>query len=133
MWDGAANLVHFTSALRYPVFVNGENWSGQPDMLRNPRMRGWLETYTGTELAMLREAVIVPLGPKVAAAMRHLGATGKIAATRILDGLPHPSGANAERIAYFLRDKPANLCSSKTNTAALDAARARLCATVRRL
>lgn len=133
LWSGNSDLVHFTSALRYPVFVNGQNWSGQPDMVRTPRLRNWLETYTGTELALLRDAVIVPLGPKVGAAMRHLAQRGMIDAARILDGLPHPSGANAERIAYFLGDKAAHLCSSKTNTATLDMARELLSQRVSRM
>ena len=133
LWNEKSDLVHFTSALRYPVFVEGQNWSGQPDMVRTPQLRQWLETYTGTELALLRDAVIVPLGPKVAAAMQHLAARGMIDANRILDGLPHPSGANAERIAFFLRNKPAHLCSAKTNTATLDTAREALSARVSRL
>lgn len=133
LWTSESHLVHFTSALRYPVFVDGENWSGQPDMVRTPKLREWLETYTGSELSLLQEAVIVPLGPKVAQAMQHVAGMGMIDASRILNGLPHPSGANAERIAYFMGDKPAHLCSSKTNTATLDLARESLCAKVAQL
>lgn len=123
LWSDDANLVHFTSALRYPVFVDGQNWSGQPDMVRTPVLRAWLEQYTGVELATLNDAIIVPLGPKVCAAMMHLADVGKIKRNKILEGLPHPSGANAERIACFLGDKPAELVSSKTNAAALYTAR----------
>tara|TARA_R110001583_G_scaffold191912_1_gene357798 strand:- start:16829 stop:17005 length:177 start_codon:yes stop_codon:yes gene_type:complete len=42
---------------------------------------------------------------------------------RILDGLPHPSGANAERIAYFLGSKSKDALSAKTNANKLDQAR----------
>lgn len=119
LWNGASDLVHFTSALRYPVFVDGANWSGQPDMVRTPRLRAWLERYTGVELATMPKALLVPLGPKVAGALHHLADQGIIDAGRILDGLPHPSGANAERIACFLGTKPINLASSRTNGAAL--------------
>lgn len=126
LWSDRGDLVHFTSALRYPVFVDGQNWSGQPDMVKTPALRGWLEAYTGQELSELSSAVIVPLGPKVAAAMQNLAAQGLVDSHRILEGLPHPSGANAERIAYFLGDKAAERCSTKTNTAALSAARSRL-------
>lgn len=35
---GAAD-VHFTSALRYPVFVDGLNYKGTPDILRSPLLR----------------------------------------------------------------------------------------------
>lgn len=133
LWEEQSSLAHFTSALRYPVFVDGGNWSGQPDMVRTPPMRRWLETYTGTELGLLRDAVLVPLGPRVTAGLRHLAAIGRIDGDCILDGLPHPSGANAERIAYFLNRKAAHLCSTKTNPAALDTKRAALVAHVSRL
>lgn len=126
LWGRRADLVHFTSALRYPVFVDGQNWSGQPDMLRVPEMRGWLERYTGKELESLRQALFVPLGPKVTAALEHLTRAGIIDAARVLSGLPHPSGANAERISCFLGDKPAELVSEKTNAASLHAARSKL-------
>lgn len=126
LWGRRADLVHFTSALRYPVFVDGQNWSGQPDMLRIPEMRGWLERYTGKELESLKQALFVPLGPKVTAALEHLSRAGIIDATRVLSGLPHPSGANAERISCFLGDKPAELVSEKTNAASLHAARSKL-------
>jgi hypothetical protein len=56
----------------------------------------------------------------------HLSSQGRLDRARILAGFPHPSGANSERIAYFLGRKPREMLSAKTNAAALDAARARL-------
>jgi len=44
-----------------------------------------------------------PLGPKVAQVFEMLIKQGVLDSNQILFGLPHPSGANAERIAYFLR------------------------------
>jgi len=126
LWSERNDLVHFNSALRYPVFVDGQNWSGTPDMVKTPALRQWLEAYTGQELRLLSEALIVPLGPKVAEAMKHLAAKGVVDEGRILEGLPHPSGANAERIAFFLGDKAAEHCSAKTNPEALSAAKSRL-------
>lgn len=126
LWSERADLVHFTSALRYPVFVDGENWSGQPDALRVPLMRDWLLTYFGEELRSLRGALLVPLGPKVSAMLDYLANQGIVDRSTILDGLPHPSGANAERIAYFLGQKPRDQLSAKTDPARLDAARASL-------
>lgn len=119
LWAERSELAHFTSALRYPVFVNGENYSGQPNMISTPGMRSWLEEFAGQELARLKDAMIVPLGPKVAAAMEHLAQSGLLDRKRILSGIPHPSGANAERIACFLGDKPPHLVSPKTNAASL--------------
>jgi hypothetical protein len=42
---------------------------------------------------------------------------------RILDGLPHPSGANAECIAYFLGTKSKERLSAKTDAKKLEGAR----------
>lgn len=123
LWDDSAHLVHFTSALRYPVFVEGANWSGTPDMIRTPLLREQLERHTGSELRGLGDALIVPLGPKVASALSYLADREFIAGDRVLRGLPHPSGANAERIAFFLGKKDEAACSTKTNTLALSAAR----------
>lgn len=131
LWAEDAALVHFTSALRYPVFIDGENWNGSmPDALRSPNMRQWLEQYTGQELSNLPDSILVPLGPKVAVMLEHLATTGLIKASQILTGLPHPAGSNAERIKYFLGQKPAHLLSSKTNAAALDTARESILARV---
>lgn len=132
LWEEDSRLVHFTSALRYPVFVDGRNWSGAPDMVRTAKLREWLLAWTGAELAQMKSCLIVPLGPKVAAAMHYLAAQGLIDASQIMDGMPHPSGANQERVACFLGDKPAERCSVKTNPASLAAARAGLVEKVRR-
>lgn len=36
LWSADECLVHFTSALRYPVFLAGKNYSGQPSMVATP-------------------------------------------------------------------------------------------------
>ena len=47
-------LVHYTSALRYPVFINGKNYSGRtPKMLKEPLLRNTIEQYLGKELRQL--------------------------------------------------------------------------------
>lgn len=53
----------------------------------------------------------------------HLCELGVIQRERVLEGLPHPSGSNAERIAYFLGRKNRGALSSKTNPEKLDRAR----------
>ena len=130
LWTDKTELAHFTSLLRYPVFVDGKDWSGQPDAVRTNAMRKWLDAYTAEELSELRGAVLVPLGPKVAEGLRYLAELGKVEERLILTGLPHPSGANAERIACFLGDKPPHLVSVKTNADALLTARKSIMARV---
>jgi hypothetical protein len=58
--------------------------------------------------------------------MHFLAARGVIETRKILDGLPHPSGANAERIACFLGTKSPEAASPKTDAHRLIAARENL-------
>ncbi len=133
LWGAESNLVHFTSALRYPVFVDGKNYSGTPTMLRVPLLKDQLETWLGEEMRRLPNALFVPLGPKVGEALAYLAPRVGIAEEQVLTGLPHPSGASGERIAYFLGRKPRERLSSKTNAARLDAARMELMMKIEKL
>jgi hypothetical protein len=107
--------VHFTSALRYPVFVGGENYNGTPHMLKTPVLKAMIEIYLAEEARVLSDAVWLPLGPKPAVALQHLAKLGLLKHEQILDGMPHPSGANAERVAAFLGTKSDHLLSKQTN------------------
>lgn len=118
-----AGLVQTTSILRHPVFVKGENYNGTPSMIRSPFLQKQLLEHFAQEVSQLTNPVYIPLGPKVSEGLRWLASQGVLNADRILDGLPHPSGANAERIAYFLGRKDKGALSAKTNAAQLDAAR----------
>ncbi len=131
LFDTHTHLVHYTSALRYPVFVNGANYSGSPSMLKQKSMREQVETHLAEEVKALgNNCLYVPLGPKVAEALEHLQGQGLLKPEQVLAGLPHPSGANAERISYFLGNKAREHLSAKTNAQVLDAARTQLCAKV---
>ena len=115
LWGADANRVHFTSALRYPVFVENENYSGAPSMLSTALLRKQLMQWFATEMAARPNAVFVPLGPKVTEAVEAVASHLGIGATRILSGLPHPSGANGERIAFFLGRKKREDVSAKVD------------------
>lgn len=129
-----SDLVHFTSALRYPVYLaNGDNYSGAPDPLGHPELRSMIESHLAEEAADLPNAVWVPLGKGAAASLQHLVARGVLDGRRVLSGMPHPSGANAERIAYFLGRKSRDQLSIKTNADRIDEARTRLCLQVEAL
>jgi len=130
LWGRDSDMVHFTSALRYPVFVDGANYSGAPDMLATPMLRRHLMSWFAVEAAQLPEALYVPLGDKVADAVEAAMEAAGVKRARILRGLPHPSGANAERIAYFLGRKARAALSAKVNPDRLDVARATLQAQV---
>ena len=119
-------LAHFTSALRYPVFLDGENYNGQVPMLRSPLLRTMIDTLLVQEVSHLRTAIWQPLGDKPAGALAYLVERGIIAADRVAPALPHPSGANAERIAYFIGRKAASDLSAKTRADRIDALRSQL-------
>lgn len=119
-------LVHFTSALRYPVFFDGENYNGQVPMLRSPMLRTMIDTLLAEEASQLGTALWQPLGDKPAAALGHLVDRGIISATQVTPALPHPSGANAERIAYFLGRKSATELSVKTRADRIEALRSQV-------
>lgn len=126
LFTEAGEQVHFTSALRYPVFVNGENYNGNPHMLKTPILRELIETYLAEEASVLKDAAWLPLGSKPAIALQHLADLGLLRREQILDGMPHPSGANAERVAAFLGTKPVDELSTKTNATQIMAAKKKL-------
>jgi hypothetical protein len=122
LFDPEYERVHFTSALRYPVFVGNANYNGTPDILKTPVLKSMIDGCLADEAQRLSNAVWLPLGPQPARALDNLCKRGLLDRRRVLEGLPHPSGANAERISYFTGRKARRLLSSKTNSETLDAA-----------
>jgi len=103
LFGSAGQLVHTTSAIRYPVFVKGRNYTGHsPDMLRSAFLRECIESMLGPELACVSNAIIVPLGNAVSGALEYLGVRGDVSRERCLFGFPHPSGANGRRVRDFV-------------------------------
>jgi hypothetical protein len=73
-----------------------------------------------------KDTLYVPLGQGVDEVLSYLAKQGVISSTQILICLPHPSGANAERINYFLGRKARDKLSAKTNPNKLDLAKSAL-------
>jgi len=128
LFDLDADLVHIGAILRHPVFVDGKNYSGTPAMPRHAFLREETLRWFAHEAAALPDALYIPMGASVSEGLDWLAGQGIVKSERILHGLPHPSGANAERVAYFLGRKERAALSSKTNGAQLDAARQALLA-----
>jgi hypothetical protein len=133
LFGARTDLVHYTSALRYPVTLKGKNYGGSPSITSCPFTRAELDRWFADEVRALPEAIFVPLGPAVTDALEHLASAGAIDRNRILAGLPHPSGANAERIAYFVGRKPRESLSKKTDPDKLDRARTALVDRIQRM
>ncbi len=133
LFRNAGQNVHFTSVLHYPVFVNDANYSGTPDFLRIKMLRRWVNATLAEDTRRLPDSLWIPLRPKPAKALRYLADQGLIDPLKILDGMPHPSGANAERIAFFLGRKPRAALSVKTSPDRIEKARLGLCTRVKAL
>lgn len=124
LFEKNSHLVHTTSVLKFPVFINGKNYSGSsPNMLKNPLMLEMINRFFVDEIKLLKNALYIPLGSKVGQVLEYLVREGKLKQEQILFGLPHPSGANAERVSYFLETKQRSNLSSKTNPDLLEKAR----------
>ena len=128
-WGSEQRLAQFTSALRYPVFEGGKNYSGGR-LSASALLTGELDRWFAAECRALPTALYVPLGPTALEACERQVAAGILRPSQILAGLPHPSGANAERIAYFLGRKPRHLLSTRTRPEPLDAGREQALRTV---
>ncbi|RKF22289.1 hypothetical protein DBZ36_01180 [Alginatibacterium sediminis] len=121
--EEANQLVHYTSAFRYPVLKNGKPISSAKGYINQPILAGMVDDLLTNELLALKGAIILPLGQGVADLVLDLASKGIIDESCVLTGLPHPSGANAERIKYFLGEKSIDELSVKTNPITLDIAK----------
>jgi len=121
--NGSHNqLIHSMSSLTFPVFKNGENYNGTPKIKNSALLKKHLQ-YCADIVQQMPEAMIVPLGPKVTEAMDILIQEGSLQDHRVLNGLPHPSPSNSERIQYFLGMKQRENLSVKTNPMIIDKAK----------
>jgi hypothetical protein len=126
LFGGSSQVLQTASVLPFPVFVNGANYNGTPDPLKSAFLRGMVVEHFEPIVRALPDALYVPLGPVPAKVLEWLRLEGKLHSNRVLAGLPHPSGANAERIAYFLGKKARQDLSTKTDPNRLDEALNRL-------
>lgn len=127
LFDERADLVQFTSALRYPTFIQEKNYNGTPSFKKIPFLTSILEEVFLQEILSIEgKPLIIPLGPKVEDMLEFIMPNSNIEANQVLSGLPHPSGANAERIAYFLGNKAKEDLSTKTNPHKIDEAKIQL-------
>lgn len=106
LFETRRELVHTTSLIRYPVFVgdSAENYTGySPTPVKSALLRAIVDAVLVPELAMLPNALVVPLGRSVSTA---LGAAG-VDPRRCLSGFPHPSGANGHGPGQFATERAA--------------------------
>ncbi len=119
--------LHSTSVFRYPVLMNGEPISSAQQGLKQATLKFMVDTYLTSECQILSSDVLyIPLSKGTAEILGYLAEQGHIGHEQILTGIPHPSGANAERIAYYMGRKDKQNLSNQTNSNTLDEMKAAL-------
>ena len=121
LFSDKQDLVNLTSCIRYPTFAvkNGKETNFNSEIKQGTELFNFAAPLTLEELNKAPNAVLLPLGPKVRHYLEKV-VKGTNFENRLLPELPHPSGANAERIAYFLGRKSKETLSSRTNPEKLD-------------
>ncbi|MFF2482720.1 uracil-DNA glycosylase family protein [Paenibacillus sp. NPDC058071] len=95
-------LLHTTSAIRFPVFQAGRNYTGhQPELARSTFLMSFARSILLDELASVPGALLIPLGKSVEDVLLQFAAEGLLDPSRCLFDLPHPSGANGHRHKQF--------------------------------
>lgn len=102
LFTDITHRVHFTSALRNPVLIGGNDYTGQPKIMTQPVFVRMVESSLAEETRALPNAYWLPLGNGPWSALNHLVSKGDLAANRLLPPLPHPSFQNGELVNWFL-------------------------------
>ncbi|MDQ6419126.1 hypothetical protein RB620_06700 [Paenibacillus sp. LHD-117] len=98
LFGASRPLLHTTSAIRYPVFVNGRNYTGHgPSILQSDLLSGYARTIFLNEVKRVEGALLIPLGKAVGDVLRAFAEEGMVDPARCLFDFPHPSGANGHR------------------------------------
>lgn len=118
------HLLHSTSVFRYPTLLSGQPISCAYKGLNNPLLKSMVDNCLTEELKQLpQSAFYLPMGQGVDKILLYLCEKGILSRSQLLIGMPHPSGANAERINYFLGNKHQSKLSNKTNPDKIDEAK----------
>lgn len=107
LFEQDRHLIHTTSIIKYPVFLNEKNYTGhQPSIDRSSLLRQFAYTVFPEELAQIAApALIIPLGKTVEQVILKLASECHLSHHHYLTGFPHPSGANGHRVQQFKQNK----------------------------
>lgn len=99
-------LLHTTSLIPYPVFINNKNYTGSsPKIMENEILYNYVKKYFYKEVAILSDALIIPLGKSVEEILTQMLKENLLKKKQCLLGFPHPSGANGHRKKQFQENK----------------------------
>jgi hypothetical protein len=100
------DLLHSTSAIKYPVFNNGKNYTGcSPSPIKSKILWEQIEKSFIPEINKFKGKLIIPLGKSVNEILLKIQSNNKLNDNFILNGFPHPSGANGHRAKQFEKNK----------------------------
>lgn len=117
------DLLHTTSIIKYPVFIEGKNYTGhRPSIHQSPITAPYANEVFPEELAQIRKpALIIPLGKTVDQIISNLLAEKKLSENHTyLFGFPHPSGANGHRKKQFQEHKASLIAAIRKWSCARD-------------
>lgn len=109
LFGNASHRAHYTSLLRYPVLhwqtkkkkdVKVTGWfdySGGDSAFSAEMLRRSIAEHFEPEIALFKNAWLVPFGPVPAAALESMASRGLIDPDRVLSGMNHPSGTQWNR------------------------------------
>ena len=87
------------------MFVDEDDYRGVPDMTMHSLLRKYLVGNFAAEVAELKAAVFLGLGPQVQKILGRLVQERVLTNDRIIGGMLHPSGNCTYRINYLTSDR----------------------------
>lgn len=96
----AHDLAALVSALAFPVFIAGRNYTGAR-ITTTPVLVHVIRDVLAHQLHDASKALVIPLGNAASAAVELLVREDLLDSQRCVLGFPHPSGANGHRIKQF--------------------------------
>lgn len=107
LFDENKDILHTTSLIPYPVFVNGKNYTGHmPEIIDSSLLMEYVKKHFYEEIELLEnKPLIIPLGKSVEEVLKIMVNEGIIKEEQCLFGFPHPSGANGHRKEQFMINK----------------------------
>lgn len=106
LFENEDELLHTTSIIPYPVFINNKNYTGSnPKILDDEVLYSYTKKYFYKEVEKMQNTLIIPLGKAVEEILEFMIGEGFIKKEQCLLGFPHPSGANGHRKKQFDENK----------------------------
>lgn len=102
-------LLHTVSLIPYSVFVKKANYTGHtPKLIKSDFLMKYVYDNFISEIKSLDDfenMLLIPLGKAVEEVLFKLKDEGIISERQILNGFPHPSGANVNRVPQLKENK----------------------------